>query len=92
MLASGGYPQKYETGKQIEGLNEDGALPSVTVYHSGTKHTEHGYVTSGGRVLGITARADTLSDALTQAYSAAEKIHFDGVHYRKDIGQRALNH
>ena len=92
ILASGGYPVAYEKGKRIEGLTE-GQLPGsadVTVYHSGTAQTEQGLVTAGGRVLGVTATADTLPEALKKAYAATEQIHFDGLHKRTDIGARAL--
>ena len=92
ILASGGYPVAYEKGKQIEGLTE-GQLPEcadVTVYHSGTAQTENGLATAGGRVLGVTATADDLPEALKKAYAATEKIHFDGMHKRTDIGARAL--
>ena len=91
ILASGGYPQKYATGKIISGL-EKGQLAnkSALVYHAGTKQTPEGLATSGGRVLGVTAVADTLQQAIQKAYTAAEKISFEGMHFRKDIGQRAL--
>ncbi len=93
ILASGGYPVAYEKGKPIEGLT-DGQLPDckdVTVYHSGTAQAEQGLVTAGGRVLGVTATADTLPEALKKAYAATEQIHFEGMHKRTDIGARALN-
>ena len=93
ILASGGYPVAYEKGKLIEGLT-DGQLPDckdVTVYHSGTAQAEQGLVTAGGRVLGVTATADTLPEALKKAYAATEQIHFEGMHKRTDIGARALN-
>ncbi len=92
ILASGGYPVAYEKDKKIEGLTE-GQLPEcadVTVYHSGTAQNEQGLVTAGGRVLGVTAVADTLPEALKKAYAAAEKISFEGLHKRTDIGARAL--
>ena len=92
ILASGGYPVAYEKGKKIEGLTE-GQLPEcadVTVYHSGTAQNEQGLVTAGGRVLGVTAVANTLPEALKKAYAAAEKISFEGLHKRTDIGARAL--
>ena len=92
ILASGGYPVAYEKGKKIEGLTE-GQLPEcadVTVHHSGTAQNEQGLVTAGGRVLGVTAVADTLPEALKKAYAAAEKISFEGLHKRTDIGARAL--
>ena len=93
ILASGGYPVAYEKGKPITGL-VDGQLPdepNVTVYHSGTAITEDGtLVTNGGRVLGVTATAPRLTAAVTQAYAAAEKISFEKLHKRTDIGLRAL--
>ena len=88
ILASGGYPTAYEKGKEIE-ISAD--LPeNVTVYHAGDKLRDGKLVTSGGRVLGITARAETLPEALSGAYAAVERIHFDKMMYRRDIGQRAL--
>lgn len=91
ILASGGYPQKYQTGKVISGL-EQGQLAdgSAFVYHAGTKQTEHGLETAGGRVLGITAIAPNLQQAVEKAYQAADKISFEGLHRRSDIGKRAL--
>lgn len=92
ILASGGYPQHYEKGKPITGL-ADGQLPAggATVYHAGTAWDATGaLVTSGGRVLGVTAVADTLPAALDAAYRAADNISFEGLHRREDIGQRAL--
>ncbi len=92
ILASGGYPEAYEKGKQIEGLvNGRAQDSSVMVYHAGTKADGNGgLVTSGGRVLGVTATADTLERALEHAYAAAGTIRFEGVHMRRDIGKRAL--
>lgn len=87
VMASGGYPVKYEKGKVITGLDENGQLPGVTVYHAGTAEKDGQLVTSGGRVLGVTALASTLDEALQKAYDAVEKIHFDGAHYRRDIGR-----
>ena len=89
VLASGGYPEKYETGKPIAGLAE--AEKTARVYHAGTRALEDGtLVTSGGRVLGVTAVADDLPAAIRLAYEAADHIHFDGLHRRSDIGARAL--
>lgn len=89
VLASGGYPEKYESGKLISGL-EDSETAGATVYHAGTKKTDAGYVTAGGRVLGVTALGNTLADAVHSAYAAAEKIHFEGAHMRRDIGSRDM--
>lgn len=90
VLASGGYPGAYEKGKEITGLDEHGQLDGVTVYHAGTKLADGKLVTSGGRVLGVTAKGETLQAALDNAYAAVEKIDFDGKMYRTDIGKRAL--
>ena len=91
ILASGGYPLSYEKGKEISGLAA-GQLDAadVTVYHAGTAIKDGKLVTNGGRVLGVTATANTLSDALKKAYAATENIHFDKLHKRSDIGARAL--
>jgi phosphoribosylamine--glycine ligase len=86
VLASGGYPGKYETGKIIEGLTTILDNTGVQVFHAGTRLDHNSIATSGGRVLGVTATGDSLEAALSLAYQAAEKIHFDGIHYRKDIG------
>lgn len=87
ILASGGYPQKYQTGFEIHGLDAMGQAPGVTVYHAGTRLEDGNFLTSGGRVLGVTAVGSDLSEALARSYAAAEKIVFEGVHYRKDIGK-----
>ena len=87
ILASGGYPGSYEKGKKITipALAQD-----VICYHAGDKQTDSGLVTNGGRVLGITATAPALKQALEKAYAAAETIEFEGKYMRHDIGQRAL--
>jgi len=87
VLASGGYPGKFEGGKEIKGLTEAAQVSNVKVLHAGTKRQGDAIVTSGGRVLGVTASGQSLEAALQKAYTAAEKIHFDGMHYRKDIGR-----
>ena len=88
ILASGGYPSAYEKGKEIFIPSE---LPeNVTVFHAGDKLSEGKLLTSGGRVLGVTACADTLREALDAAYSVVAQIHFDKMMYRHDIGRRAL--
>lgn len=87
VMASGGYPQSYPKGLEITGLDENGQAEGVTVYHAGTKLENGKLLTNGGRVLGVTATAKTLDEALERAYAAVEKIHFDGAHYRHDIGK-----
>ena len=89
IMASGGYPKSYPKGIEITGLS-NGQLDGVTVYHAGTKLQDNKLVTSGGRVLGVTALGDTLENALKKSYDEVEKIHFEGAHYRRDIGKRAL--
>lgn len=90
ILASGGYPVKYESNKEISGLDENGQVQNAFVYHAGTKYADEKFFTAGGRVLGVTAVADTLENALHQAYESAETICFEKMHYRHDIGKRAL--
>ena len=87
VLASGGYPGKFEAGKRIDGLTSIGRITGATVLHAGTKRVGEEILTSGGRVLGVTAAGPTLGVALGSAYEAAAKIHFDSMHYRKDIGR-----
>jgi len=89
VLTSGGYPGKFESGKRIEGLTAISDIKGVTVLHAGTKLQGQTIVTNGGRVLGVTAAAASLEQALASAYVAASRIHFDGIHYRKDIGARS---
>lgn len=90
IMASGGYPKSYPKGKEIKGLT-DGQLDGVTVYHAGTKLDGDKLVTSGGRVLGVTALGDTLEAALEKSYAGVKSISFDGAHFRNDIGKRALD-
>ena len=87
VMASGGYPLSYKKGIEITGLDENGQVQGATVFHAGTKFENGKFYTNGGRVLGITASAKTLDEALDKAYAAVEKIHFDNAHYRKDIGR-----
>jgi phosphoribosylamine--glycine ligase len=89
VLTSGGYPGVFETGKVIQGLTGIGNFNGIKVLHASTKLLGDTIVTSGGRVLGVTASAPSLEEALTLAYQAASKIHFAGMHYRKDIGVHA---
>ena len=89
ILASGGYPGHYEQGKPIS--LPASAPGNVTIYHAGDRLDENGQlVTSGGRVLGVTATGPTLRQALHDAYAAARAVDFDGKYLRHDIGQRAL--
>jgi phosphoribosylamine--glycine ligase len=89
VMASGGYPGKFATGKKIEGLTDAERVNGVKLFHAGTARDGDSIVTSGGRVLGVTAAADSVERALATVYQAAAKIHFEGVHYRKDIAARA---
>ncbi|OGL30506.1 phosphoribosylamine--glycine ligase [Candidatus Saccharibacteria bacterium RIFCSPHIGHO2_12_FULL_41_12] len=88
VLASGGYPGKYQTGLPISGIEEAEKLDNVIVFHAGTKKAGDQYLTAGGRVLNVTATGETLNEALATAYKAVDLIHFEGVHYRTDIGKR----
>ena len=87
VLASAGYPGKFETGREILGLNEAAQIAGVKVLHAGTRREGEKIVTSGGRVLGVTAAGSTTEAALEKAYQAAGKIKFEGMHYRRDIGR-----
>src|SRR3984893_13067402 len=83
VLASGGYPGKFESGREIDGLSAAGKISGVKILHAGTKLAGDGVVTNGGRVLGVTAAATSLKAALALAYEVASRIHFEGMHYRK---------
>ena len=87
IIASGGYPGSYEKGKKITGLDENGQCEGVTVYHAGTKECDGDFVTSGGRVLGVTSLGNTLEEALDNAYKGVSKISFEGSFFRTDIGR-----
>ena len=90
IMASGGYPKKYETGIEISGLDEKGQVDGAFIYHAGTKLENEKIVTAGGRVLGITATGKDLKSALEKSYSAISKIKFDKAHFRTDIGKKVL--
>jgi phosphoribosylamine---glycine ligase len=90
IASSAGYPGKYETGFAITGLDTAAREPGVEVFHSGTSLKDGQIVTSGGRVLAVTAAGETLEQALERAYRAMGEIHFDGMYFRRDIGHRAL--
>ena len=90
VLASGGYPGKYDKGLEITGLDDAARLPDTMVFHAGTRRGGDRVLTNGGRVLGVTAWADDLSGALERAYRAADLIHWPGIIYRRDIGAKGL--
>jgi phosphoribosylamine--glycine ligase len=90
VMASDGYPGAYAKGKPISGVGEAGKLPNTKVFHAGTTNTGGSVVTAGGRVLGVTSWAKNLREARNAAYEAVSKIRFDGAHYRRDIGAKAL--
>ncbi|MDR1195796.1 MAG: hypothetical protein LBL00_04880 [Endomicrobium sp.] len=90
VIASGGYPQKFESGFEIKGL-ENVKDENTTVYHAGTKIKDGKFVTAGGRVLGITSIAGDVKSAIDKVYSQVKLISFENIHYRKDIAWRALN-
>ena len=90
VMASAGYPGSYSKGKRIEGLLDAARLPNTKVFHAGTAGTPQGTFTAGGRVLGVTAWGADLAAARDAAYAAVELIHFEGAHFRRDIGSKAL--
>ncbi|MGA3095757.1 MAG: phosphoribosylamine--glycine ligase [Bryobacteraceae bacterium] len=89
VLASAGYPGAYESGRAISGIESAEAL-GATVFHAGTRIGAQGLETAGGRVLGVTAGGDDLRTAIDRAYEAVRQVHFDGMHYRSDIGRKGL--
>jgi phosphoribosylamine--glycine ligase len=89
VMASGGYPGKFDTGLPISGIDQAEAS-GATVFHAGTKLGAHGLETAGGRVLGVTAAGADLAEAIDCAYSAVGSIHFERMHYRRDIGAKGL--
>jgi phosphoribosylamine---glycine ligase len=90
VASSAGYPGSYKTGFPIHGLGTAAQVPRVEVFHSGTARVGSQLVTSGGRVLGVTAAGDSMHEALSRAYQAIAEIEFEGIYYRRDIGHRAL--
>ena len=89
VATSKGYPGKYPTGIPITGIDKADSMPDVKVFHSGTRADGSKILTDGGRVLGVTALGSTIAEAKRRAYQAMEQIHFDGMHYRTDIGHQA---
>jgi phosphoribosylamine--glycine ligase len=90
VMASGGYPGSYETGRLIKGLDRTSRMEDINVFHAGTKREGAEYFTSGGRVLGVTALGNDIPSAIDLTYSAVDEIYFENVYYRNDIGHRAL--
>jgi phosphoribosylamine--glycine ligase len=90
-MASGGYPGSYPKGKPIQGLETADALPNTKVFHAGTTDASGQVVTSGGRVLGVTAWGETLAEACDRAYAAVDLIKFEGAQFRRDIAAKALD-
>jgi phosphoribosylamine--glycine ligase len=90
VMASGGYPGDYATGKAISGIEEAERVEGVTVFHAGTALKDGRLVTAGGRVLGVTALGREIPVAIERAYEAVSRICFEGMHFRKDIGRKAL--
>jgi phosphoribosylamine--glycine ligase len=90
VASSSGYPGSYQTGFPITGLGAAARIPGVQIFHSGSTLVGGQLLTAGGRVLGVTAAAASLDEALAKAYETMAEIHFDGVYYRRDIGHRAL--
>jgi phosphoribosylamine--glycine ligase len=90
VMASAGYPGRPETGKKISGLEAAAEMPDVEIFHAGTRQENGEFFTSGGRVLNVTALGETVAEARDRAYAAAEKIHFEGCHYRRDIALAAV--
>jgi len=90
VMAAGGYPGTYKKGVKIKGLDEAGSLKDTVVFHAGTKLQDGGFVTNGGRVLGVTALGENIKDAIERSYEAVAKISFEEAYYRKDIGSKAL--
>ena len=88
ILASAGYPGPYETGRPISGLEEAARLPDVAIFHAGTRLVDGQVVTSGGRVLAVTALGEDVPAARARAYEAVARIGFEGAHHRSDIGAR----
>ena len=91
VLAAGGYPDSPESGKPIDGIDAASEVPGSIVFHAGTSRRDGRLVTAGGRVLTVVGRSTTFRDAIDTAYAAASRVHFDGMQYRRDIGQKALS-
>jgi len=91
VMAAKGYPGSYPKGMEITGIAEAEAIPGVKVFQAGTRLVDGRALTSGGRVLGVTAIGDTLKGAIDRAYAAVDRINWEGAYYRSDIGRKALH-
>ncbi|MEW6444402.1 MAG: phosphoribosylamine--glycine ligase [bacterium] len=91
VMASKGYPRSYKNGFPISGLEKVKELSDTVVFHAGTRRNREQIITHGGRVLGVTALGETIGEAISRTYDAVERIEWKGVHYRKDIGRKALD-
>ena len=91
VLASGGYPGEYQRGFEISGIVQAESQPDLKVFHAGTEERNGQLLTAGGRVLGVTAKAETLKAALNRAYQAVNQIRFTQMHFRRDIGRKGLS-
>ena len=89
-MAAGGYPDKYEKGKEIKGLDEAKKIENLVVFHAGTSKINDKVVTNGGRVLGVTSLGTNFEDAINRAYKGVSLIKWDGAYYRRDIGRKAI--
>ena len=92
VLASGGYPEAYKKGFPITGIADAEAMEGIVVFHAGTAYEGPDLVTNGGRALGVSALGTTPKEAVSKAYAAVQKIHFEGMQYRKDIGAKAVSY
>jgi phosphoribosylamine---glycine ligase len=91
VLTSRGYPDASEAGQVIHGIREAEAVPSVSVFHAGTARRDGILITAGGRVLTVVGRGSSFEQAIDRAYAGVSNIHFEGMHYRRDIGAKALS-
>ena len=92
VCAAGGYPGNYEKGKEISGLDKAAEMPDIVVFHAGTKLLNNKIISNGGRVLGVTGLGNTIRDAIDKTYAAVKEVSFQGMHYRSDIGRKALRY
>jgi len=90
ILASGGYPGEYEKGKLIKGLDKESKITGITIFHAGTRHENDQFYTNGGRVVGVCASENTLSETMEKIYQAISEIEFEGMHFRHDIGAQKM--